>query len=113
MENLCNAALSIGPSRPRHRARSPRQPRPIPPFFDNVLFKNLLQEESQNEEDPSLPVYSIEISRTRQCRSFRPSVVVKGRTFNGGQCFTRKAAEQSAAKEAYIYAKAVGFDPNS
>ncbi|ERN07764.1 hypothetical protein AMTR_s00012p00098650, partial [Amborella trichopoda] len=91
--------------------RSPRQPQSIPPSSDDASFKNLLQEETQNEEDPSLPVYSVEVLGTPHCRIFRASVVVRGNTFSGGQCFTHKATEQSATKEAYIYAKAVGFDP--
>ncbi|ERN02685.1 hypothetical protein AMTR_s00085p00095960 [Amborella trichopoda] len=110
MENLQNVALSIESSRHRRRSRTPCQPRLIPPNLNDAPLKNHLQEETQNE-DPSLPVHSVEILGTPQCRIFRASVVVKGGTFSHGQCFSRKATKQLAAKEAYIYAKAVGFDP--
>ncbi|ERM95706.1 hypothetical protein AMTR_s00023p00228360, partial [Amborella trichopoda] len=83
----------------------------FPPSLDDASFKNFLQEETQNEEDPSLPVYSVEVLGTAHCRIFRALVVVRGHTFSGGQCFTGKEAKQTAAKEAYSYAKAVGFDP--
>lgn len=75
-------------------------------FFqdDSVLYKNLLQELAQKEAY-ALPVYNTKHSGESHAPIFVSTVEVGGQVFSGQETKTKKQAEMSAAKVAYMRLK--------
>ncbi|GAV77302.1 dsrm domain-containing protein [Cephalotus follicularis] len=68
---------------------------------DPIFYKNLLQELAQ-KEGYLLPTYSTEKSGEAHRPSFVSTVEVGGQVFTGQEAKTKKQAEMSAAKAAYV-----------
>lgn len=75
-------------------------------FFqdDSVLYKNLLQELAQKEAY-ALPVYNTKQSGESHAPTFVSTVEVGGKVFSGQEAKSKKQAEMSAAKVAYMRLK--------
>ncbi|XP_020528434.1 uncharacterized protein LOC18443215 isoform X2 [Amborella trichopoda] len=87
----------------------PPQPQlPRPP----ISYKNLLQQEFQRLGQ-TLPTYVISDCGSPRRRIFKATVSHRGHDFIGALAYTRKAAEQSAAREAYVYISNHGPDPST
>lgn len=71
---------------------------------DSVLYKNLLQELAQ-KESYALPVYNTKQSGESHAPIFVSTVEVGGEVFSGQEAKTKKQAETSAAKVAYMRLK--------
>lgn len=71
---------------------------------DSVLYKNLLQELAQKEAY-ALPVYNTKQSGESHAPTFVSTVEVGGQVFSGQEAKSKKQAEMSAAKVAYMRLK--------
>lgn len=71
---------------------------------DNVFYKNLLQELAQ-KEGFDFPVYSTNTSGLSHMPTFVTTVETGGEFFTGDEANTKKQAEMSAAKVAYVTLK--------
>lgn len=67
----------------------------------DVAYKNLLQEIAQKERS-LLPVYTTLTSGPLHSPTFSTTVEFSGRVFKGEEAKTKKLAEMSAAKVAYM-----------
>ncbi|KAK1582748.1 hypothetical protein Q3G72_017829 [Acer saccharum] len=67
----------------------------------SILYKNLLQELAQ-KKGYALPIYTTNVSGEAHVPTFVSTVEVKGELFTGQRSKTKKQAEMSAAKVAYV-----------
>ncbi|KAI9186904.1 hypothetical protein LWI28_022090 [Acer negundo] len=67
----------------------------------SILYKNLLQELAQ-KKGYALPIYMTNVSGEAHVPTFVSTVEVKGELFTGQRSKTKKQAEMSAAKVAYV-----------
>ncbi|KAI9185326.1 hypothetical protein LWI28_006210 [Acer negundo] len=67
----------------------------------SILYKNLLQELAQ-KKGYALPIYMTNVSGEAHVPTFVSTVEVKGELFTGQKSKTKKQAEMSAAKVAYV-----------